>query len=458
MRILFISKNLLAGDLTRRLKAEGHEVRLFIGSKRSRECFNGLVSKTNNWKKELSWVGKEGLIIFDDHDYGKLQDDLRKKGYAVVGGNQEADRLELNREYAQSIFKEYGLKTVLLKDFRNIASALKFAKQWRVSWVIKQNHSIDKSLTYVGKMYDGTDVVDVLTRMGDNPVSAKTLVSLHKKVDGIEIGVGRYFNGNDWVGPIEFNVEHPRLFPGNIGPTTNELGTLAWYDDNEKNRLYGETLAKLKPYLKKIAFRGDIALNCIVNKHGAFILEATPRLGSPIVHLHDALHVSPWGELFSAIAHGQSYELKWRKGYGVVVLVAAPPFPYAAERVRESSFGLRFSLGNLTKSEMRDIHFEGVACDDEDKQLYRITDPHGYLLYVTGVASSIALAQKRAYRIIEKINIPNMFYRNDIGTDFAVHQKAQLEEWGYLNKLKKTVRFNLIPTDQRLKKEKAATR
>ena len=68
-------------------------------------------------------------------------------------------------------------------------------------------------------------------------------------------------------------------------------------------------------------------------------MEATARLGSPIVHLHSEIHKSPWGEFLYAIAKGENYNLKWEKGFGLVVLVAIPPFPYTEERKK---YTLRF--------------------------------------------------------------------------------------------------------------------
>lgn len=120
MRVLFISKDLLAGDVARLIKEEGHEVKLYIKDKARRENLEGMVDKTNDWKKELKWVGKEGLIVFDDVGFGADQDKLRKQGYAVFGGSERADLLETDRKYGQQIFAEYGMDTVENEKFQNI--------------------------------------------------------------------------------------------------------------------------------------------------------------------------------------------------------------------------------------------------------------------------------------------------------------------------------------------------
>ena len=112
MNILFISDECIAGNLAILLKKEGHNVKLHIKNKNDCQNFDNLVEKISSWKKELKWVGKDGLIVFGDVGFGKVQDSLRKKGYKVFGGCEEADKLEKNREFGQQIFKKYGLKLV----------------------------------------------------------------------------------------------------------------------------------------------------------------------------------------------------------------------------------------------------------------------------------------------------------------------------------------------------------
>lgn len=434
MNILFISKNINAGNLALKLREEGHDVKMFIEEAVGKNCFDNLVHKTYDWRKDLQWVGKSGLIIFDDSGFGKIQDRLRKKGYSVIGGCEFADKLEYDREYGQQIFAQYGLKTVPLKDFENIEDAILYIQENPNAWVVKQSNKGSKILNYVGFFKDGRDVISVLKNYLQNKAINWHKISLHQRIEGIEIGVGRFFNGSDWVGPIEFNLEHTKFFPDDIGPTTSEMGTLAWYGDNEKNKLYQETLAKLKPYLKAINFKGDMELNCIVNETGAYILEATPRFGTPIVHLQSEIHKSPWGEFLYAIAQGKSYNLKWNKGYGIVILLAVPPFPYS-KRERINIFqGVNIYFDNLSQSDMTHVHFEEVALRmGLDYKQYYISDSQGYILYVTGMGKTVKDAQNAVYSIAKRIIIPKAFYRNDIGNSFIKKDYAKLKKLGYIN-------------------------
>jgi len=238
MRVLFISGELIAGDLAYRLKQEGCDVKLYIEDESRRDCFENMVEKTDDWKKELPWVGKDGLIVFDDVGYGKIQDDLRKEGYQVVGGSEGGDKLEKDRAFGQRVLGSFGVEIEDTKNFNGVNSALKYIEKHKTKWVVKQNDH-KSALAYVGAMEDGSDVVSVLKSYDKyNKDNAIKIISLQKKIEGIEIAVGRFFNGKDWVGPACINFEHKPLFHNDIGPLTGEMGTLAWYEEDENNKVF----------------------------------------------------------------------------------------------------------------------------------------------------------------------------------------------------------------------------
>lgn len=446
MKIIIMSKDGDALDLAIRLRKEGHSVKIAIQDKEYRKIGDGFgLIKVTDWKRELPWVGKEGLIIFDQTGWGKEQDEMRKAGYSVVGGSEGGDRLELDRQHAQAIFRKHGIKTVRSRYFTSIEEAIKFVRKNKGRWVLKQNGHVDKCFSYAGKMPDGSDVIDLLNNYKKCNQRECTSMDLQKRIDGIELGVARYFNGVEWVGPIEMNIEHKKLFPGGLGPKTAEMGTLIWYDDNENNRLFNDTLAKLKPYLKRINFKGDIDINCIVNEDGAVPLEATPRFGYPAIHLQSIFHVSQWGEFLKAVADGKELYMKWRRGFGIVLLIAVPPFPYQAVNNKYSPEGLRISFcEKLTEEEWSRVHFSEVMCSPtlakggkggfprNNPADYIIAAKSGYVMCVTGAGKNAEEARRKAYSLADKIVIPKMFYRNDIGLKFVERDRMLLKKWGYL--------------------------
>ncbi len=434
MRILYISDSLLTGDFVLRLQSEGHEMRLYIAEEQLRGCYDGLVEKTTDWKADLSWVGKDGLILFDDVGFGGEQNKLRLEGYTVIGGSELAEKLECDRAYAQSMFKKAGLPCLETHDFETAAETISFVEQHPDTWVIKySNGHWMKTFAYLGEKPDGSDVVAVLQNYAKHRINHSERITLQKRVYGVEIGVGRYFNGTDWVGPIEYNVEHTHLFPGNIGPIVDEMGTVAWMRENESEKLYANTLAKMTDILRAADFRGDFDIGCIVNENGIFPLEATARFGVPAIHLQDTLHETDWGSFLYGIARGESPASTWLTDYGVVISVVLPPFPYTHDEVGRAMLGTQVHIRNHEyKSLHKNVHFDEVASLDGTFDTLYIAGGNGYAYYATGTGKTIIEANQNALAVIDDVYVSRMFYRSDIGHEFATNGLPQLQSWGYL--------------------------
>lgn len=430
MRILFISHELGAAELALQLQKEGNDVSLYVDDSAVAESFDGIVEKTKNWKQKLSWVGKTGLIIFDDVGYGVAQDTLRRKGYRVVGGSQLGDRLEEDREFANSILKKHGIQTLESHNFSRVSSAIAFVKKQKGRyWVVKKNGGHSSSLCYVGTKSDSSDVLGILEGYRNSGVKH---INLQERANGIEVGVARYFNGYDWVGPIEMNVEHKGMMNGNIGPKTAEMGTLMWYDANTKNKLFQKTLARLKAYLREINFRGDIDVDCIVDGKHIWPLELTTRFGNPATALQMELHQSPWTEFLSAVADGKDFDLQYRTGFGVIVTLAVPPFPYIMNgATAEGAKGLPVIFDeHLLEKDRSHYFFEEIKKAGDG--LYYVSGTRGCVMHVAGYGSSIRRARKEAYKNLSRVVVPKMFFRTDIGESFEKNDLYKLRQWGWL--------------------------
>jgi len=324
-RVLFISRELIGADLAYILKKEGCDVHLFIDNEPDRDSFDGMVEKTTNWENDLGWVGKDGLIIFDDVGYGNIQDKLRNKGYLVIGGSFDGDQLELDREYAQSVFRKNGVidDKFETKKF-SVEAAIAFVKKNKGRWVIKQNDH-NNELNYIGHFDDGSDLISVLENYKDK-AGAEYIISLQKKVEGVEVAIGRFFNGKDWVGPSVINFEHKHFLNDDIGPLGGETGTLMWYENND-TKLFNRTLDKIKKHLIDSNYKGYIDINCIVNGDSIYPLEITSRFGSSTIETQCEIHNSSWFSFLYAIATGNNFNLDYKIGYCISVCLTTDRYP-----------------------------------------------------------------------------------------------------------------------------------
>ena len=106
---------------------------------------------------------------------------------------------------------------------------------------------------------------------------------LQKYASGVEVAVGAFFNGKDFLQPVFVNFEHKRMFNDDIGPQTGEMGTSGFWHGS--STLFQQTLLKMKDRLAAVQLHGYIDINCIANSRGIYPLEFTCRFGYPTINL-----------------------------------------------------------------------------------------------------------------------------------------------------------------------------
>ncbi|AHG02951.1 phosphoribosylamine--glycine ligase [Halobacterium sp. DL1] len=449
-RFLFVSADAaLVTDLAWQVHREGHDVKYYIEAESDQEIGDGFVPKTDDWRSDVEWAD---VVIFDDiwvgSDIGTggLAEELRAEGKAVVGGTPNTDHLEEDRGYAMEVLEDHGVNTVEHHIFHDFGEGIEFVQQHPAPYVIKPLGEVQnvKRLLYVGNEDDGSDVVDVLRAYEKAWGHRMKGFQLQRKVEGVEIAVCGFFDGDSFIDQVNFNFEHKKLFPGNVGPQTGEMGTSMFWGGH--NELFTETLGKLEGWLAEEGYVGSIDVNCIVNASGIYPLEFTPRFGYPTISLQEESFESPTGAFFYDLAHGIDPELSVHQGFQVGARIVLPPFPFDDEQTYDENSR---NAAIVFETERREgIHIEdakcvsvrdtgtasGEPCDpraDEDCQ-WRVAGENGMPIVVTGKGETMREAREQLYGRIDDIVIPNLYYRDDIGERWLRGEGDRLQAWGYL--------------------------
>jgi phosphoribosylamine--glycine ligase len=427
MRFLGIGDSCDLSALYLRLLAEGHEVKVYIAEPLCRSTLAGLVTQTADWQSELDWIrsaGSHGIILFENtgKSRGELQDQLRRDGYCVIGGSGYGDRLETDRAFAQDVLQKIGLSTCPVHPFSDRTAALDFLTEHPGRYVLKSDGGLQ---TFVGQLSDGQDVRAFLASA---PLRGVEKFILMRYVDGIEMGVGAYFDGEKFLKPSCLDWEHKRFFPGNLGELTYEMGTVVTYE--RTNRFHELTLGRMEDLLREAGYCGYINMNTIVNEAGIWPLELTCRFGYPGYAILDPLQETPWGDLFYAMATRSAETFAIKPGFSVGIVLTTPPFPYSRPAVDEP-IGLPIIFDEtLTEADRGHIHFCEVGV--QNGQLVT-SGAYGWTMVVTGVGKTIARAQQRAIALADKILIPNVRYRKDIGSRLIARDFHRVEKLGLLD-------------------------
>lgn len=423
-RFLFVSIDALISDIAWQVAREGHEVRYHISSETEREIGDGLVPKVDDWRPHAGWAD---AIVFDDvMGQGELAQELRQQGKAVVGGTPYTDRLEDDRTFGQEELKRYGISIIPFQDFDNFDDAIAYVKANPATYVIKPSGEAQnvKRLLFVGEESDGRDIVHVLESYKKAYADKVKVFQLQRRVSGVEVAVGGFFNGTRFIEPINVNFEHKKLFPGNIGPSTGEMGTLMYW--SRPNRIFNATLKKMEHKLADEHYVGYIDLNCIVNSQGIYPLEFTARFGYPTISIQQEGLLTPVGEFLHGLATGQLQEFRTRRGFQIGVRIVVPPFPFDDPTTFEANSRDRVII--FRKPSRDGIHIEDVR---EVNGEWLIAGRSGVVLIVCGIGTTVRQAQQQAYARVRNIMIPNMYYRTDIG-DRWLDDHDRLHAWGYL--------------------------
>jgi phosphoribosylamine---glycine ligase len=424
MRFLGIGDYCDLSSLYLRLLAEGHDVKVHIANDLSRDVLAGFVTRVENWRDELAWVreaGDEGILLFENaaENRGQVQDALRRDGFHVIGGSAYGDKLESDRAYAQTVLRDLGLLTCPVYDFHDAGSAVEFLDHNPGRYAVKFNGPQD---TFVGTLKDGRDVRAFLAKLSTDAPG----FILMPHVQGIEMGVGAYFNGERFLKPSCLDWEHKRFFPGDLGELTGEMGTIVTYE--HASHFHDLTLGRMASLLQKSGYCGYINLNTIVNEEGIWPLEFTCRFGYPGYAILDPLQKTPWGELFRRMVTRTDDKFETRAGFAAGIVMTSPPFPYARNLVAEP-VGLPIVFDGVPDEERRHLHYGEVAL--ADGQLVT-SGAFGWTMVVTGTGVTVREARDRANALAKRVIIPNGRYRRDIGDRLIGGELDRLAELGVL--------------------------
>jgi len=229
-------------------------------------------------------------------------------------------------------------------------------------------------------------------------------------IDGIEMGVGAYFDGEDFLAPACLDWEHKRFFAGDMGELTGEMGTVATFE--RSGRFFELTLARMAPLLREHGHVGYVNLNTIVNRSGVWPLEFTCRFGYPGFAILEPLQDISWAGLFRAMAERSARSFPARPGFSVGIVLTTPPFPYSRKQVDEP-VGLPVLFdGPLDEEDRRNLHYGEVGLDSGRLVTSGL---YGWTLVATGTGPTIAAAQRAAYARAGRVFVPGIRYRLDIG-------------------------------------------
>lgn len=367
---------------------------------------------------------KVGLIIFDASEYGAMQENLRKEGLKILGSSRLGEAIEKNRVLGYEIAKRLNINIPQFWTFKTIDEAISFLAQNSGKYVLKQSGNLPKNFNFIGQSDEIIDHLLGFQKRCKNLIKSNKIridrFVLQEYIEGVEVATAAFFTPNGWLRTtndkilLEVNFEHKKLCPFDIGPTTGEMGTVAYFVEGE-NRIFQEMLKPLEFLLASYSNWGVVDANCIITEdEKIYLLEHTIRFGYPITDLYKILCQKQLGlnltQFFLSIANGTRVPYEG-EGFGITYVVAYPNFPYEDAKNKVESYLFEY----ISFPNDNDIIIAPGFLSREGNKWY-ISDVFGYAYTINVWGKTLESAMRMGREALERIHPKSgAFYRPDIG-------------------------------------------
>jgi phosphoribosylamine--glycine ligase len=339
-----------------------------------------------------------------------VADRLRDAGALVFGPSKAAAELEASKAFTKEICDAANAPTAGYGHFTDAESAKAYIRTQGAPIVVKADGlAAGKGVVVAMELEDALAAVDDM--FGGTYGSAGAEVVIEEFMDGEEASFFVLCDGEN-VLPIGTAQDHKRVGEGDTGPNTGGMGAYSpapVLTDAIAARALNEIV---KPCMAEMAKRGTpyqgVLYAGLMIKDGApRLVEYNARFGDPECQVMMMRLGGQAFDLLQACAEERLADTKvnWADDHALTVVMAANGYPGAYEKgtviagldhLADDSFNVVFHAGTAKK--------DGV-----------IIATGGRVLNVTARGASLAEAHERAYAMVDKINWPDGFFRQDIG-------------------------------------------
>lgn len=411
--IKLISKDGDFLSLAYRMALAGHDVVAYLEN--GSTMYDGILQKVHDIN-ELD-IQKDDMVIFDMVGGGTGADKLKDQGIHVVGAGAFNDDLELLRRFGMEFMEDHGILVPPSQPVYTLEQAQEIVNESSKRYVFKPDGNQSTDLTYVSS---GPENMLAMLPYLFSKLDEGTLVVLQEFIDGIEMSTEAWFNGEEFMMPLNSTMEEKKFMTGDHGPNTGCAGNIVWWWDEATSRKLHDLLFKsMVNELHEARYVGPLDINCIWTPQGPYGLEFTTRFGYDAIQASSRLIDMELGEFLYKMRETNVIPVTSEK-YAMAVRVSVPPYPNDGDVPGVPIFVPEDIEDNVYLS---DVYVDGPAIADEVSE-YRCAGTDGYVLCVADTGTQLTRLQERVYSLIDSLEIPSKQYRIDVGNRVTGDRQA----------------------------------
>lgn len=334
-------------------------------------------------------------------------DALNAQGIPCFGPAANAAIIEGSKVFSKNLMKKYEIPTAEYQVFTNPKDALDFVEEAKLPTVIKADGlALGKGVIIAESREAARSAIKEIMENKKFGDSGNQIV-IEEFLEGPEVSVLSFTDGKV-VKPMVSSMDHKRAKDGDQGLNTGGMGTVApnpYYTEEVAERCMNEIFLPTVEAMNKEGrtFKGCLYFGLMITKDGPKVIEYNCRFGDPETQVVLPLLESDLLKIMQACTNEtlSDVEVKFADKHACCVIAASDGYPESYEK------GLELTI----PEEIEDCVYVAGAVAEDDKLLTN----GGRVLGATYVADSLEDAVSGAYKLIEKVEFENKFYRKDIG-------------------------------------------
>ena len=363
--------------------------------------YNLISEFISNQKIDYTVVGPEnpldgGIVNFFD-----------KKGHKILGPTKECALLESSKIYARDIMKKYNIPHPNYVSCSSKNEVIKARKIIGLPLVLKADGLAAGKGVIICKNENEfqNGVMEFFEK--DSFGSASKKISVEECLIGPEISVFAICNGKDYI--IMNNAQdHKRIYDNDKGPNTGGMGAYSptpLYDDKLESKIKSKII---EPTLNAMIneghpYKGFLYFGLMLVDEEPCVIEYNVRMGDPETQVVLPMMNSSFNDLIVSALDCKLSEFNYtnNNGYCVTVVLAAKGYPGKYEKGH--------IIEGLNSLENELVFHAGTSIKNN-----KFVTSGGRILNVVGLGNTLENAIDNAYKIVDKIDFENKYFRLDI--------------------------------------------
>lgn len=336
---------------------------------------------------------------------------FKKVGIPCFGPSASAARMEGSKAFSKDFMKKHNIPTARYETFTKYEDAKKYMETFDGQFVIKASGlAAGKGVLLPETMEEAVEGLKSI--MLDSVFgSAGSEVVIEERLVGQELSCLAFSDGYTIV-TMPSAQDHKRALDGDKGLNTGGMGCYAPTPVATPELLEEIRRTVLQPTVDGMRrdgfpFVGILYAGIMLTPTGPKVLEYNCRFGDPETEVLLPLldEKTDLVQVLLAAAEGRldSVYIGFRNCYAATVVAASKGYPEAYPK------GLEITIGTMPEDVT--VFHAGTKVNEAGK----LVTSGGRVLTVTGVASTLQEALKKAYEGLAQIKFDGMHFRKDIG-------------------------------------------